>query len=53
MNLRDYQVNAKDLIKNFFVRGHKRVVLCMPTGAGKTVTFAFMVMEATERAKNV
>jgi superfamily II DNA or RNA helicase len=51
MNLRDYQVNAKDLIKNFFVRGHKRVVLCMPTGAGKTVTFAFMVMEATKKGK--
>ena len=41
--LRDYQNKAKEEIRNCFQRGLKRVVLCMPTGAGKTVTFVDMV----------
>ncbi|AGO48459.1 DNA helicase [Cellulophaga phage phi18:1] len=38
--LRGYQQDLKDAIRGLFVKGVKRVVLCAPTGSGKTVTFA-------------
>ncbi|MCP4500764.1 MAG: DEAD/DEAH box helicase [Deltaproteobacteria bacterium] len=41
--LRPYQNKAKQDIRTAFKYGKRRVVLCMPTGAGKTVTFADMV----------
>ena len=44
--LRPYQSKGKKDIRNAFSKGNKRVVLCMPTGAGKTVTFADMVGNA-------
>lgn len=40
MNLRPYQVQLKDDIRSAFSEGKKAVVLCSPTGSGKTVTFA-------------
>ena len=49
--LRPYQQQAKSEIRASFLKGNKRVVLCMPTGAGKTVTFADMIREALENGK--
>lgn len=46
--LRGYQEGAKQKIRQSFAAGNKRVVLCMPTGAGKTVTFADMVGNSIE-----
>lgn len=45
-SLRPYQEKAKQDIRAAFRFGKRRVVLCMPTGAGKTVTFADMVGNA-------
>jgi len=41
--LRPYQTEAKEEIRASFLKGRRRVILCMPTGAGKTVTFADIV----------
>lgn len=41
--LRDYQLEAKSGIINAFRSGDRRVILGMPTGAGKTVTFVDML----------
>jgi superfamily II DNA or RNA helicase len=39
MLLRDYQVDSIDGLRNAFRKGAQRVILCLPTGAGKTFTF--------------
>lgn len=36
-NLRDYQVRAIETVKKRMLRGERRVMLCAPTGAGKTI----------------
>lgn len=48
IKLRDYQNESVDLLSNGF-RKHKRIVLCLPTGAGKTVVFSEIVRRAAER----
>jgi len=40
MELRPYQTELKNDVRDCFSRGEKSVVLCSPTGSGKTVTFA-------------
>lgn len=49
--LRPYQETAKRDIRALFRKGLKRIILCMPTGAGKTVTFADMIREALSNSK--
>jgi superfamily II DNA or RNA helicase len=44
--LRPYQKEAKTAISSLFAQGKKTVILCKPTGSGKTVTFASMAREA-------
>ncbi len=44
--LREYQENAKTEVRNLFSSGSKRVILCKPTGSGKTVTFANIARES-------
>ncbi len=46
MHLREYQVRAKTLIREAFQAGKRSVVLCVPTGGGKTVIFADMLRDA-------
>lgn len=53
INLRPYQSEAVDHIRAAFASGHKRVVLCMPTGAGKTATFTSIVSSTVNRGKSV
>lgn len=48
IKLRDYQNESVDLLSNGFKK-HKRIVLCLPTGAGKTVVFSEIVRRAAER----
>lgn len=40
MELRPYQKEAINLVKEKFQKKIKRVILCLPTGAGKTVVFS-------------
>lgn len=51
MQLRPYQQLAIDEVRADFRRGIKRVLLVMPTGAGKTVAFAHVVQGAQLRGK--
>lgn len=49
--LRPYQENARLQIRDHFLRGKRRVLLVMPTGAGKTVVFCDMVKRAVDNGK--
>lgn len=46
MNLRPYQENSLELIRDCFRKQRRRVILCLPTGAGKTVVFSTIVKMA-------
>jgi superfamily II DNA or RNA helicase/predicted nucleic acid-binding Zn ribbon protein len=52
MQLRPYQVSAVDEIRGAFKEA-KRVVLCLPTGAGKTVVFSEIVRRVLEKGRRV
>ncbi len=51
--LRPYQVEAKNEIRRNFAKKYKRVLLCKPTGSGKTVTFADMARDAVKNGFTV
>ncbi len=54
-NARPYQLDTFEAVRSAFKRGLKGVVVCKPTGTGKTVDFcliAKMVKEKKERDKN-
>jgi superfamily II DNA or RNA helicase/predicted nucleic acid-binding Zn ribbon protein len=52
MQLRPYQLQAVDEIRGAF-KESKRVVLCLPTGAGKTVVFSEIVRRVLEKGNRV
>ncbi len=49
MELRPYQVEARDAILHEWSEGRKRTLLVLPTGCGKTICFASVV---NERVRN-
>lgn len=51
IQLRDYQQRCVDGIRAQFASGNRRVVLQMPTGAGKTFTACSMIDGAARRGK--
>jgi superfamily II DNA or RNA helicase len=53
MQLRPYQQAAIDKLRAAFGQGHKRVILCAPTGAGKTVMFSAIAEGAMKKGKRV
>lgn len=53
MNLRDYQVVALNNVAAAYREEKRRVVLTMPTGAGKTVTVAAMAKTAVDNGRRV
>lgn len=42
-NLRPYQEESAGLARESFSLGNKRIIVCLPTGAGKTVLFSYLV----------
>ena len=42
MNLRDYQIDEINKVRDAFRKGKKKVLAVLPCGAGKTVVFAYM-----------
>lgn len=40
---RDYQVDAIDAVAAAYQRGLRRMVVCLPTGTGKTIVFAILI----------
>lgn len=53
MNLREYQLKAIKNIKDCFIAGKKRVILQLPTGAGKTIIFTAIAKQSAERGSSV
>ena len=51
IQLRPYQLDLINAVRNEFLHGHKRVVAVAPCGAGKTYTTGWMIREALERGK--
>lgn len=49
ISLRPYQTESILQLRQGFANGHQRQVLCLPTGAGKTVVFSDMVRMAAEK----
>lgn len=49
IKLRPYQNQAREEILNSFKKGNKNVILCLPTGSGKTVIFSDMVSRAAKK----
>jgi DNA repair protein RadD len=45
ITLRPYQQRAQSMVDASFGRGGRSVIACMPTGAGKTLTFASYVVQ--------
>lgn len=45
-SLRPYQEEAKNELRKLFMDNKKRIILCKPTGSGKTVTFANIARES-------
>lgn len=48
MELRPYQIEAIQELREGFAK-HQRQILCLPTGAGKTVIFSDMIRAAVEK----
>lgn len=53
IELYDYQNEYVNSIRNSFIEGKKRVVLCSATGSGKTVMFSFITKQTIERGKRI
>jgi superfamily II DNA or RNA helicase len=53
INLRDYQEKYIKELRNSFVKGNKKVVLCAPTGAGKTIMFSYMTRTSFTKGNKV
>src|SRR5687767_11249921 len=50
MNLRPYQIESIQAIYAAYERGLRRLLLVLPTGTGKTVTFAALIQSWQGRA---
>jgi len=53
MQLRDYQIKGKEDLRSGFRSGHKRGLYVASTGAGKTVTFVSIVLDAVAKGSRV
>ncbi len=51
IQLRKYQENAIQLLRNNILQKNNKLILCSATGSGKTVMFAYMVKNAVEKGK--
>jgi type I site-specific restriction endonuclease len=51
MNLREYQNRTISKLREHISNGIKKLIMCAPTGAGKTVMFSFMLKTAIGRGK--
>lgn len=52
-SLRDYQKAALGEISDLWAAGQQRVLLCLPTGAGKTVIFSHLARQIADAGGNV
>jgi len=53
MQLRGYQQQAIDDLRNAYRAGSRAPLLCLPTGGGKTIIFSAIAQSAVARSRNV
>ncbi len=53
MILRNYQQKAIEQMRERIATGQNRLILCSPTGSGKTVIFSHLAKSALEKGKKV
>ena len=53
ITLRDYQQSGVSGIRSAFAQGASSVLFVLPTGGGKTVTFAYVAERAVARGNRV
>ena len=53
MNLRPYQDQAVSLAREAFIKGHKRIMLVLATGCGKTIIACDIMKRTLENGKGV
>jgi superfamily II DNA or RNA helicase len=53
ITLRPYQEDAVQAIRKNFAQGLRSLILCAPTGSGKTVTFSYIALETIKRGLSV
>lgn len=53
MQLRPYQQELISSLRKSIKQGNKKVVLCAPTGAGKTIMFSYMVINHIQKGGKV
>jgi superfamily II DNA or RNA helicase len=51
IELRKYQEKSISALRQNILLGIKKMILCAPTGAGKTIMFTYMVSRALEKSK--
>jgi DNA repair protein RadD len=51
--LRDYQSDGVERLRDEFRKGKRRVLLCAPTGSGKTTVFSHIAQQSAEKNKRV
>lgn len=51
IQLRNYQQKTIDALRKSIKNGNRKLIMCAPTGSGKTVMFSFMLKSAIERGK--
>lgn len=49
--LRPYQEITINSLRNSIRNGNKRIILCSPTGSGKTMMFSYMVAQAVSKGR--
>ena len=49
MELRPYQLDSIEALREGIRKGHRRQLLCSPTGSGKTVIASFLMQEASNK----
>lgn len=47
--LRNYQIRAIEDVKKSFKKGNKRIILCLPTGGGKTLVASNIVAQTLQK----
>jgi hypothetical protein len=53
MQLRDYQLQAVDAVHKEWAIGHRKTLLVLPTGAGKTIVFAKVIEDEVTQGGRV
>jgi len=51
IELRKYQEKSISALRKNILSGIKKMILCAPTGAGKTIMFTYMVSRALQKSK--